>query len=66
MEGRLIAFVIWVIIGVLFIVMGIYDFNSKKAKPFGFWANAELLDFLIEYGIREMYNYTVDTSDTQM
>ena len=38
MEGRLIAFVIWVIIGVLFIVMGIYDFNSKKAKPFGFWA----------------------------
>ena len=36
MEGRLIAFVIWVIIGVLFIVMGIYDFNSKKAKPFGF------------------------------
>ena len=25
-----------------------------------------LLDFLIEYGIREMYNYTVDTSDTQM
>ena len=42
MEGRLIAFVIWVIIGVLFIVMGIYDFNSKKAKPFGFWANAEV------------------------
>ena len=26
----------------LFIVMGIYDFNSKKAKPFGFWANAEV------------------------
>ena len=25
-----------------------------------------LLDFLIEYAIREMYNYTVDTSDTQM
>ena len=22
--------------------MGIYDFNSKKAKPFGFWANAEV------------------------
>lgn len=42
MEGRLIAFVIWVIIGVLFIVMGSYDFNSKKAKPFGFWANAEV------------------------
>lgn len=42
MEGRLIAFVIWVIISVLFIVIGIYDFNSKKAKPFGFWANAEV------------------------
>ena len=26
----------------IFIVMGIYDFNSKKAKPFGFWANAEV------------------------
>ena len=42
MEERLIAFIIWAIIGVLFIVMGIYDFNSKKAKPFGFWANAEV------------------------
>ena len=42
MEERLIAFIIWVIIGVLFIVMGIYDFNSKKAKTFGFWANAEV------------------------
>ena len=25
-----------------------------------------LLYFLIAYAIREMYNYTVDTSDTQM
>ena len=25
-----------------------------------------LLDFLTAYAIREMYNYTVDTSDTQM
>lgn len=30
MEGRLIAFVIWVIIGVLFIVMGIYDLIPRK------------------------------------
>ena len=36
------AFIIWTIMGVLFIVMGIYDINSKKAKPFGFWANAEV------------------------
>ena len=42
MEGRLIAFVIWAIVGVLFIVMGIYVLSSKKAKPFGFWANAEV------------------------
>ena len=41
MEERQIAFIIWAIIGVLFIVMGIYDMNSKKAKTFGFWANAE-------------------------
>ena len=43
MEGRLIAFIIWTIMGVLFIVMGIYDMNSKKTKPFGFWANAEVI-----------------------
>ena len=36
------AFIIWTIMGVLFIVMGIYEMNSKKAKPFGFWANAEV------------------------
>ena len=42
MGERLIAFIIWAIMGVLFIVMGIYDMNSKKAKPFGFWANAEV------------------------
>lgn len=42
MEERLIAFIIWAIMGVLFIVMGIYDMNSKKAKPFGFWANVEV------------------------
>lgn len=42
MEGRLIAFIIWTIMGILFIAMGIYDMNSKKAKPFGFWANTEV------------------------
>ena len=41
MEGRVIAFVIWAIMGLLFIVMGIYDLKSTKAKTFGFWANAE-------------------------
>lgn len=42
MGERLMAFIIWAILGVLFIVMGIYNMNSKKAKPFGFWANAEV------------------------
>ena len=42
MEGRVMAFTIWTIMGVLFIVMGIYEFNSKKAKPFGFWANTKV------------------------
>ena len=42
MEEGLIAFIVWAIIGVLFIVMGIYDMNSKKEKTFGFWANAEV------------------------
>ena len=40
MEERVMAFVIWAILGVLFIIMGIYDMNSKKEKPFGFWANS--------------------------
>lgn len=42
MEERLMAFIIWAIVGVLFIIMGIYDMNSKKEKPFGFWANAKV------------------------
>lgn len=43
MEERVIAFIVWTIIGVLFIGIGIYELNSKKAKPFGFWANAEVV-----------------------
>ena len=42
MEERLMAFIIWAIIGVLFIVMGIYCLKSKRVQPFGFWANAEV------------------------
>ena len=41
MEERFIAFIIWIIIGIFFIAMGIYEFASKKATPFGFWANAK-------------------------
>ena len=42
MEEKYLAFIIWAIVGVLFVVMGIYCIKSKKAKPFGFWANAEV------------------------
>ena len=42
MEEGLWAFSIWTIVGVVVIVMGIYNVNSKKEKPFGFWANAEV------------------------
>ncbi|MGN1148775.1 MAG: hypothetical protein ACI4TB_10150 [Lachnospiraceae bacterium] len=37
----MLAFLIWLFLGVAFIGMGIYDYHSKKEKPFGFWANAE-------------------------
>ena len=43
MEEPILAFVIWSIIGTLFLVMGIYCMKSRKAKPFGFWANAEVI-----------------------
>lgn len=39
----MLAFIIWSIVGIVFIGMGIYDMCSKKEKPFGFWANAETL-----------------------
>lgn len=35
------AFIIWSIVGLFFIVMGIYCMLSKKQKEFGFWANAD-------------------------
>lgn len=37
------AFIIWTVMGVLFIIMGIVDIFSKKQKAFGFWANAQTL-----------------------
>lgn len=43
MEEKLTAFIIWAIIGILFILMGVYDMKSKKIKPFGFWANADVI-----------------------
>ena len=39
--ARISAFVVWILISILFVVIGIYIIKCKKAKPFGFWANAE-------------------------
>ena len=35
-----IGFVIWLVVSLLFVIFGIFTMKSKKAKPFGFWANA--------------------------
>lgn len=42
MNEGILAFTVWAILGVAFIAMGIYDIKSEKAKPFGFWANAQV------------------------
>lgn len=39
--ARICAFVIWIVVSLLFVGIGIYIINSRKAKPFGFWANAK-------------------------
>lgn len=39
--ARIVAFVLWLFVSLLFVALGIYIIKSKKAKPFGFWANAE-------------------------
>ena len=36
------AFICWAILGLFFVIWGIYMFFAKSAKPFGFWANAEV------------------------
>ena len=35
------AFLIWGIMGLAFVVLGIYECCSKREKPFGFWSNAQ-------------------------
>ncbi len=38
------AFICWAVLGMFFIVWGICMFFAKSAKPFGFWANAEVAE----------------------
>ena len=35
------AFIIWLLVGMLFIIGGIYCINSKKEVAFAFWANVK-------------------------
>lgn len=42
MTGNMIGFVIWSILGGLFVCLGIYSFFTKKIM--GFWANAEMFE----------------------
>ena len=38
------AFIGWAVLGLFFMVWGIFMFFAKSAKPFGFWANAEVAE----------------------
>lgn len=42
MPETFVGFVIWSIVGCVFIFLGIYSFFSRK--PTGFWANVELFE----------------------
>lgn len=42
MTGNMIGFVIWSILGGLFVCLGIYSFFSQKRMRF--WANAEMFE----------------------
>lgn len=40
----LFTFIVWMISGGVMIIFGIYAMRSKRAVPFGFWANAEMFE----------------------
>ncbi|WP_310603975.1 hypothetical protein [Anaerosporobacter sp.] len=42
MDGKTIGFIIWSVIGGMFICLGIYSYFSKKTV--GFWANAKVFE----------------------
>ena len=44
MSETMLTFLIWAVIGLLFVLMGIYAIFSKKAQPMGFWANAKMFE----------------------
>lgn len=38
------AFFIWSVVGIVFMISGIYVYFPKKEKAFGFWANAKMFE----------------------
>lgn len=38
----MVAFIVWLALGVAFIALGVYTILSKKEVAFGFWANAKM------------------------
>lgn len=42
MDGKIIGFIIWSVLGGLFICLGVYSYFSKN--PMRFWANAKLFE----------------------
>lgn len=44
MEGQTTGFIIYCAIGCIFIGMAVYAWFSKKPRPMGFWANAEMFE----------------------
>lgn len=44
MEGKAIAFIIWCLLGSMFLFFALYAWFSKRSTPMGFWANAEVFE----------------------
>ena len=43
-EAMLFGFIVWLISGGVMVIFGICAMHSKRAVPFGFWANAEVFE----------------------
>ena len=47
----MLAFMMWALLGVIFVLYGIYAACSKKEAAFGFWANAKT------FPVRDVQSY---------
>ena len=52
----LLGFIIWAVMGLLFVGLGIYAFLSKREVPFGFWTNADVFPVEDVKGIVDFLN----------